>query len=66
MEEEPTDLLDACLECMDKAVEDLEAGGQYSKKDIVGMGITNQRCVWERASLYGSRAPSADALPFCR
>jgi glycerol kinase len=43
MEEEPDDLVESCLECIEKAVEMLEEKGDYKVGDIKGMGITNQR-----------------------
>ena len=43
MEEDPDDLVDCCLECIEKAVEQLEKDGKYKVSDIKGMGITNQR-----------------------
>lgn len=39
------------MECVEKAIEKLEAGGKYKRSDIAGLGITNQRestVVWDR------------------
>lgn len=51
MEEDPEEIFTSCVECVDKAVEALEKEGKYSKKDIKGIGITNQRestVVWDK------------------
>jgi glycerol kinase len=51
MEEDPEEIVASCMECVDKAIEQLEAGGKYSRSDIAGIGITNQRestVVWDK------------------
>ena len=52
MEEEPEELIDSCLECIEKALKQLESGKEgYRKADIKGLGITNQRestFVWDK------------------
>ena len=49
-EHDPLEILASTTECLDKAVEALEAGGG-SASDVVGIGITNQRettIVWDK------------------
>ena len=53
MEEDPDEIVESCIECINKACESLEASkaGGYSVKDVKAIGITNQRestCVWDR------------------
>lgn len=51
MEEDPEEIVASCMECIDKAVAQLEQGGKYKRSDIAGIGITNQRestVVWDR------------------
>jgi hypothetical protein len=51
MEEDPDEIYDVCIECINGAVEKLEKDGKYKKSDIKGIGITNQRestVVWDK------------------
>lgn len=51
MEEDPEEIYESCLECVNKAIEKLESETEYKRGDVKGFGITNQRettLVWDK------------------
>lgn len=66
-DQDPHEIMDCIYECIDKAIEELEAKGKYTRKDIKVMGITNQRettVVWDKAT--GKALTRAIAWPDAR
>lgn len=66
-EQDPEEIFESCLECINTAVERLEKETEYKKEDVKGFGITNQRettVVWDKKT--GQKLYNAVAWPDTR
>ncbi|PWN54505.1 putative glycerol kinase [Violaceomyces palustris] len=66
-EQDAHEIMDAVNQCIEKAVEELEKGGEFTRSDIKAIGVTNQRettAVWDKTT--GKALTRAIAWPDAR